>query len=281
MATPADQRLLELLDKWQKSLELHLKYSTLDDDSYWKIQPWVEHQRPTGWILDLAKQKTMALQSYVEERIKMGDSKFADALELMIFLANLVGSEHIERFIPLAEPQNERAVELQAPDDAPTIATAVVSGTREMPKFPATKRAPPPSGTAQVARTERQESRPARAAAKPADKAAAKAAAATDTANAATDAAPKDAAPKSAAPKDAAPRAVAPRAVAPSPAGADPGDAAREQVIADAARLVQWGRKWYELPELIARMADRPPLPVVRRILKENKSAIDRKAEGA
>ena len=31
-------------------------------------------------------------------------------------------------------------------------------------------------------------------------------------------------------------------------------------MIADAARLVQWGRKWYELAELIARMADRPPL---------------------
>jgi hypothetical protein len=45
--------------------------------------------------------------------------------------------------------------------------------------------------------------------------------------------------------------------------------------------LVQWGRKWYELPELIARMADRPSLPDVRRILKENKSAIDAKAGGA
>ena len=55
-------------------------------------------------------------------------------------------------------------------------------------------------------------------------------------------------------------------------------DVARAQVIADAARLVQWGRKWYELPELIARMADRPSLPEVRRILKENKSAIDEKA---
>jgi len=37
MATPADQRLLELLEKWLKSLELHAKYSSLDDDSYWKI----------------------------------------------------------------------------------------------------------------------------------------------------------------------------------------------------------------------------------------------------
>jgi hypothetical protein len=55
-------------------------------------------------------------------------------------------------------------------------------------------------------------------------------------------------------------------------------EAVRDQVVNDAARLVQWGRKWYELPELIARMADRPPLPEVRRILKDNKTAIDKKA---
>jgi hypothetical protein len=55
-------------------------------------------------------------------------------------------------------------------------------------------------------------------------------------------------------------------------------EAAREQVIADAARLVQWGRKWYELAELIARMADRPSLTDVRRILKDNKTAIEKKA---
>ena len=58
MATPADQRLLELLEKWLKSLELHFEYSSLDDDSYWKIQPWPEHQRPSRWIIDLAMQKT-------------------------------------------------------------------------------------------------------------------------------------------------------------------------------------------------------------------------------
>jgi hypothetical protein len=55
---------------------------------------------------------------------------------------------------------------------------------------------------------------------------------------------------------------------------------AREQVIADAARLVQWGRKWYELPELIARMAGRPPLSEVRKILKDNKAAIEKQAGG-
>jgi hypothetical protein len=57
-------------------------------------------------------------------------------------------------------------------------------------------------------------------------------------------------------------------------------DTARDQVIADAVRLVQWGRKWYELAELIARMADRPPLSEVRRILKDNKTAIEKKAGG-
>jgi hypothetical protein len=54
--------------------------------------------------------------------------------------------------------------------------------------------------------------------------------------------------------------------------------AMREQVIADAARLVQWGRKWYELAELISSMANRPSLIDVRRILKDNKTVIDKKA---
>jgi hypothetical protein len=73
---------------------------------------------------------------------------------------------------------------------------------------------------------------------------------------------------------------------APRPSAKQPGKlplsegAAREQVIADAARLVQWGRKWYELAELIARMADRPPLSEVRKILKDNKTAIEKKAGG-
>jgi hypothetical protein len=110
-----------------------------------------------------------------------------------------------------------------------------------MPKFLGTKRVPPPAGTAQVARNER----------------------------------------KLAAVVKPAPRAPAKVAAKKPPAQAEragPGDAARDQVIADAARLVQWGRKWFELPELIARMADRPSLPDVRRILKENKVAIEKKA---
>src|SRR6202162_2158729 len=110
MATPADQRLLELLEKWLESLDLHAKYSSLDDDSYWKIQPWVEHQRPSRWIIDLATQKTGALRAHVQERVKTDATKISDSLELMSFLANLVGSDHIERFIPLADPDTERAL---------------------------------------------------------------------------------------------------------------------------------------------------------------------------
>ena len=239
MATPADQRILELLGKWLESLELHAKYSSLDDDSYWSVQPWVEHQRPSRWIVDLAKQKTMALRAQVEERVKAGDAQFSDSLELMTFLANLVGSEHIERFIPVAEAKNERA---PAPREDPPTAPDAATGTREMPQFLAAKRtAAAPASTAQVARNERKVA----AAAKPAPKAALK---------------PQ---PK---------KAIAP------PDRNEAIESAREQVIADAARLVQWGRTWYELPELIARMADRPTLPEVRRILKENKSAIDKKA---
>ena len=130
MATPADQRLLELCDKWLKSLELHIRYSGLDTESYWKVQPWPEHQRPSRWIIDLAVQKAVALRSQVQERIKQGDAKFSDALELMTFLANLIGSEHIERFIPLADPENEVDLRAPAPEDAASDGT---TGTRQMP----------------------------------------------------------------------------------------------------------------------------------------------------
>ena len=246
MATPADQRLLELLEKWLTSLELHAKYSSLDDDSYSKIQPWPEHQRPSRWIIDLAKQKALALQNQVNERIKMGDAKFSDSLELMTFLANLVGSEHIERFIPLAAAENEQP---HAPPDVAVPPGTAATCTREMPKFVVGKpRAPAPSGTAQVARTERNA---------PDVKGAGKAAA-------------KAKAPPAATGKPA-------QAAKPSERSG-PSEAAREQVIADATRLVQWGRKWYELAELIASMADRPHLTDVRRILKDNKAVIDKKA---
>lgn len=252
MPTPADQRLLDLLEKWLKSLDLHLRYASLDDDSYARVQPWVEHQRPTRWIIDLARQKTLSLKAQVEERVKMGDAKFSDALELMTFLANLVGSEHIERFIPLAEPQSERPLNPPLGADAATVAVPIaVTGTREMPQFlarPSPGQPPTLEASDQVARVERS---PKAAAPKPA--------------------LPKPAVPKAAAPDAAARKAGSPKAAAPKSAREPVSEAMRDQVLADAQRLLQWGRNWFELPELIARMADRPPLAEVRRILKDSK----------
>ncbi|HLW23401.1 MAG TPA: hypothetical protein VKT22_03450, partial [Steroidobacteraceae bacterium] len=108
MPTPADEQLLAILDKWLQSLALHERYAGLDSASYARVQPWPAHERPSRWIIDLARQKTLSLRAQLEQRIRAGDTQFSEALELMAFLANLVGSEHIERFIPLATPENEQ-----------------------------------------------------------------------------------------------------------------------------------------------------------------------------
>ena len=286
MATPADQRLIELLDKWLSSLELHLKYSSLDDDTYWKMQPWVEHQRPNRWIIDLARQKTLALRKEVQKRIDAADTGFADSLELMTFLANLVGSQHIERFIPLADPETERWVSSAAAKMHPPAAEATrempgvspsagagatgtmdmlrpekaaiaATATREMPRFVAPgPQSPPPVTTEQVTRLERK----AREAVPPADKYSP----------------PKSGAKSSA--KSSSKTAARSSGRASSEMPLELPEEATETVIADAVRLVQWGRKWYELAELISRMADRPGLPDVRRILKDRRSEIEKLA---
>jgi hypothetical protein len=321
MPTPADERLLELLEKWLKSLELHVKYAGLDSDSYWKVQPWPEHQRPSRWIIDLAAQKTAALKAQLLERIAKGDTKFSDSLELMTFLANLIGSEHIERFIPLADKDNERELErsAEAQSEAHKKATAAPAEppaprARPTPQAPPTPPTPPTSSIPSTPQAPPASPTPARARAtpggestgttsvtrempkfagakRPPQKPAARGAADSPTA---TREMPQLAAAKRRAPApvgtahiarterrsaEAAPaRTSAKQPARIAPAHGD--DAEREQVIADAARLVQWGRKWYELAELIARMADRPPLAEVRRILKDNKTAIEKKAGG-
>ncbi len=112
--TPADERVLQLLQKWQKSLELHGRYAALPDDQYWLVQPWPKHQRPTRWVIDLARQRLADLQQIVQTRLSAGDPSLSEALEMMTFLTNLVGSQHVERFVPLAEPEHERQLESPA-----------------------------------------------------------------------------------------------------------------------------------------------------------------------
>ena len=117
--TPADERIVQLLAKWQKSLELHTRYTRLSDDQYWLVQPWPQHQRPSPWIVDLASQRLADLMRIVQARIAAGDPSLSEALELMSFLANLVGSQHVQRYIPMAEPEQQRPIEsLVVQDDS-------------------------------------------------------------------------------------------------------------------------------------------------------------------
>jgi hypothetical protein len=106
--------------------------------------------------------------------------------------------------------------------------------------------------------------------------------------------------------EDAAPsRAIAPRRPFREPPAADPrpaaktrrepkGDGAKSSavrepapdaspedlVIADAVRLLKWGKQWHELAEAIARMAGRPSVAEVRKLLRNHKGDIQRQTRG-
>lgn len=195
----ADKRIAELLDRWLASVELHSSYLDLDDAAYARVQDWPRHQRPTRWIVELARARLSELRGELARRRTNGDDMFAESLELMSFLTTLLGSEHVDRFIPQAAgspPETAAAVAKQAP--ARTRARSAVQ---------------PASGEAAA-----QPGKPA----KP-DKAAA-------------------------------------------------------TVIADAARLLSWGREWPHLAGLIARLADRPPEKEVSSILRTHRAAIEARA---
>lgn len=135
--TPADDRVLQLLQKWQKSLDLHTRYADLPEDQYWLVQPWPNHQRPTKWVVDLARQRLADLQNIVKTRLATADPSLSEALELMSFLTNLVGSQHVERFVPIAEPERERQLDrtrAAKPANAGSTSTATVLKPAPPPK---------------------------------------------------------------------------------------------------------------------------------------------------
>src|SRR5688572_29423354 len=245
--TPADRRITELIDKWLASIDLHLKYVELGDAAYARVQAWPKHDRPTRWVLEVARQKILELKAQCETRQAMGDGKFSEALELMAFLANLVGIQHIQRFVPLADPSRAEpvssttaTVEVVQPPRAAPPAKQRPSGddtTREMPRTKATVPAPPRATPA-----------PARAAPAPA-KASAR----------------------------AAPSALARPATAAKNV-AQPSADLRVKIIGDAIRLLKWGKSWHELAELIERIAERPPAAEIRKVLRANRSEIEAKA---
>jgi hypothetical protein len=149
--TPADERIVQLLAKWRTSLELHTRYTRLSDDQYWLVQPWPQHQRPTPWIVDLASQRLTDLMRIVQTRVAAGDPSLSEALELMSFLANLVGSQHVQRYIPMAEPEQQRPIESLMVQDAPT-AREVASEPAPSPPAAAPKNGPQrPAAAAEAA----------------------------------------------------------------------------------------------------------------------------------
>ncbi len=246
--TPADRRITELIDKWLASIDLHLKYVELSDAAYARAQAWPKHDRPTRWVLEVARQKILELKAQCETRQAMGDGKFSEALELMSFLANLVGIQHIQRFVPLADPSRTEpvssttaTVEVVQPPRAAPAQKPRASGddtTREMPRIKATVATP--ARTAQPATPAKRTD-----GAKPAGRAAT----------------PAAARPAAAAAKNAAPSADV-----------------RGKIIADAIRLLKWGKSWHEIPELIERIAERPPAAEIRKVLRANRTEIEQKA---
>jgi hypothetical protein len=207
--TAADKRVEEQLGRWLASVERHTRYLALDDAAYARVEHWPPHQRPNALVVNLARTRLRELQAHMVERRDAGDARFAEALELMSFLTGLLGSEHLQRFIPLATGK---------PHDTGASATV------EQPRLRA------------AART-----------------------AGTHKASTGT-------------------HRRLPRAATPSPAAKPASDAASRQVIADAARMLAWGREWPALAGLIARMADRPAEAEVWKILRAHRAEILAKA---
>jgi hypothetical protein len=252
--TPADERILKLFGKWRTSLELHVGYAKLTDDQYWLVQPWPRHQRPTAWVIQLALQRLNDLERIVKTRVASGDASISEALELMSFMANLVGAQNVERFVPIAEPEQDRGVAglaaapgaaaekpARRPAPAPAPATDATGEMPVMPRADATREMPALSAQARADTT-----REIPALAERAD-------------------------------------ATAEMPAAQEPAEEDPDvplpeDQRDLEVVRDAVRLLGWGREWHELPDAIARMAGRPDRSRVRGILQAHRGAIERQA---
>lgn len=267
--TPADRRITELIDKWLTSIDLHLQYVELSDAAYARVQPWQKHDRPTRWVLEVARQKVLELKQHCETRQAMGDSKFSESLELMAFLANLVGIQHIQRFVPLADPAKaDQMAGTSQTVEAPTVIRAPTQRnrapaeepTREMPQLKVVKAKqefPLLDATGELSAADLLVPAAVPARSIPSTRPAPKInPAAVQAAKAAAKPAPAPEAPKPAAPLDL-----------------------KGKIIADAVRLLKWGKPWHELAELIARIAERPSAVEIRKVLRTHKAEIEKAAQ--
>lgn len=275
---PGEQagQLDALLDRWQTSLDLHAKYAALDDARYWHVQPWPRHERPQRWIIQLARKRILALKRTVAQRQAEGDRAFIEGIEIMGFLATLVGLTSVERFIPLATHETERRDVLAArPEQLAARPADSARARAAAPREPGARVAEPrktdtTAGKAgehrRTAETTRQmpvlpnskvyRMLAAQRAGVPLDKPA-----------------PTPAA--------AAPRKRDPNRPATIKPKKPPATISQMEhvVIADAVRLLGWGRQWHELAEMIARLAERPAPSEIRRILRTYRDQIDAVAQ--
>ncbi len=253
---------MELLDRWLAGVELHARYLELDDAAYARVQDWPRHQRPTRWIVELARSRCVDLKRQLAERSARGDQSFADALELMAFLTNLLGSEHVERFIPLPDARGAR----RPPPAGPTPAAEAPATTAGTAGAAAPAEAPAKAPAAQAP--------PYRPAREPR-------AAEPRTAHRTKSGTGARSTPKAAPAARPARTSQAQSARKPASAPhARPGapDARSATVIADAVRMLNWGRPWPQLAGLIARLADRPGETEVWEILRRHRAEIEAQA---
>lgn len=258
---PGEQpgQLEALLERWQISLDLHAKYAALDDTRYWHVQPWPRHERPQRWIIQLARKRIIALKRIVAQRQTEGDRAFIEGIEIMGFLATLVGLTSVERFIPLATHETERRDVLAARPEQAARPAAKEALTRTAENRKAVEAVAKTGEHRRTAETTRQ--MPALPGARVA---------------ALRAAVPSDKATASAPPRKRDPNR--PATIKPKKPAATISQM-EHVVIADAVRLLGWGRQWHELAEMIARLAERPAPSEIRRILRTYRDQIDAVAQ--
>jgi hypothetical protein len=272
-------QLESLLARWQTSLDLHARYAALDDERYWHVQPWPRHERPQRWIIQLARKRILALKRIVEQRQSEGDRAFIEGIEIMGFLSTLVGITSVDRFIPLATPEAERRDVLAAKpvgaEKTPPDSTRVRAPPAPREREPPLREREPTSRTAEnrravettrtgehrrTAETTRQ--MPALPSSRVYRMLAAQ--------RAGVPLKPAPPPPRKETRRDPArPATIKPKKVSSAIT------AAEHVVIADAVRLLGWGKQWHEIADMISRLAERPAPAEIRRVLRTYREHIE------
>ena len=245
------------------------------------MQPWPKHERPQRWIIQLARKRILALKRVVAQRQSEGDRAFIEGIEIMGFLATLVGLTSVDRFIPLATPETERR-DVLAAKPAPQAPRATAESARSRVPLAAREQTSRTSENRRVVEPAARGVEPRRTAETTRQMPALPSSKVYRMLAAQRAGVPLEAAARAGA---AAAPAAAKRRDANRPATVKPKKSPaivsqmEHVVIADAVRLLGWGKPWHELAELIARLSERPAPSEIRRILRTYRDQIDAVAQ--